>query len=89
MNKGVPIVYSTAIILSVEKVVAGCMYINMQGPNKKMAIIIWEMQVERAFLLPSALVSQRMQDDSIGEHQHDKTHCTDGPTVETKHRLVT
>ena len=27
------------------------------------------------------VVSQRIQDDDIGEHQHDKTHCTDGPTV--------
>ena len=29
----------------------------------------------------STVVSQRMQDDSVREHQHDKTHCADGPTV--------
>ena len=29
----------------------------------------------------STVVSQRMQDDNTGEHHHDKTHCTNGPTV--------
>ena len=38
-----------------EKVVAGHVYINMQGPKNKMTTVMWEMQVERAFLLPSAL----------------------------------
>ena len=36
------------------KVVAGHEYINMQGPKKKMTTMMWEMQVERAFFLPSA-----------------------------------
>ena len=29
----------------------------------------------------STVVSQTMQDENAGEHQHDKAHCTDGPTV--------
>ena len=37
------------------KVVAGRVYINMQGPKNKMTTVMWEMQVERAFFLPSAL----------------------------------
>jgi hypothetical protein len=38
-----------------EKVVAGRVYINIQGTKNKMTTMMWEMQVERAFLLPSAL----------------------------------
>jgi hypothetical protein len=41
--------------LSKEKVVAGSVYINIQGPKNKMTTMIREMQVERAFLLPSVL----------------------------------
>ena len=29
----------------------------------------------------STVLSQRMQDENVGEHQHDKTQCTNGPTV--------
>jgi hypothetical protein len=41
------------------KVVAGRVYINMQGPKKKMTTMMWEMHVERAFLFPSALWFRR------------------------------
>ena len=38
-----------------EKVVAGQVYIKMQGPKNKMTTMMWEMQVESAFFLLSAL----------------------------------
>ena len=37
------------------KVVAGWEYINIHGPKNKITTMTWEVQVERAFFLPSAL----------------------------------
>lgn len=65
-----------------EKGFARSVHINIQGLKKKMTTIMWECRWRGLISPPfSTLVSQRMRYDYRGEHQHDKIHCTDSPTV--------
>jgi hypothetical protein len=44
-----------ATILSTGNVVGGRVYVKIHGTKNKLITMIWEVQVEKAFLLPSAL----------------------------------